>query len=153
MDKGEDGSAVALQKITPKNDPEQSHANPIFSMETESGPPAYIGPSEPEENQQNGDMLEEVNSDEKRYKKRATSPSNVSINGDMQKFDSLLAVDSNNKESRKRHKSDGAVPNTPVSKTFLDPNKKNSMYESKSTISGVKFDDSFIGKSLIVSLI
>ncbi|XP_060581235.1 solute carrier family 4 member 11-like [Ruditapes philippinarum] len=148
MDKGEEENAVALKNITPKNDPQHSHANPIFSMETESGPPPYIGPPDTGGSSQNGDILEEGITDERKYTKRATSPSDVSLNGDIQKLDSMLTVGSSSSDTRKRHKSDGALPTTPVSKTFLDPNnKKNSMYESKSTISGVKFDDSFIDES------
>ncbi|XP_053399229.1 solute carrier family 4 member 11-like isoform X2 [Mercenaria mercenaria] len=150
MDKGQEENGIALQKITSKADSANSHANPIFSMETESdsGPPPYIGPSDGGENSRSGDIPGGGHLDDKGYQKRATSPSNISINGDIQKLDSLLAVDGTNVETRKRHKSDGAVPNTPVGKTFLDPNnKKSSMYESKSTISGVKFDDSFIDES------
>jgi hypothetical protein len=154
MDKGEEENAVALKNITPKNDPQHSHANPIFSMETESGPPPYIGPPDTGGSSQNGDILEEGITDERRYTKRATSPSDVSLNGDIQKLDSMLTVGSSSSDTRKRHKSDGALPTTPVSKTFLDPNnKKNSMYESKSTISGVKFDDSFIGTCSTILLL
>lgn len=55
---------------------------------------------------------------------------------------------------RRRHRSEGALntltitnnATSPKSNNLLDPNyRKNSMYESRSTISGVKFDDSFIG--------
>ncbi|XP_060064825.1 solute carrier family 4 member 11-like [Ylistrum balloti] len=54
---------------------------------------------------------------------------------------------------RRRHRSEGALNTLTVtnnaasqkSGNLLDPNyRKNSMYESRSTISGVKFDDSFI---------
>ncbi|OWF45125.1 sodium bicarbonate transporter-like protein 11 isoform X2 [Mizuhopecten yessoensis] len=53
---------------------------------------------------------------------------------------------------RRRHRSEGALNTltitnnaaSPKSNNLLDPNRKNSMYESRSTISGVKFDDSFI---------
>lgn len=47
---------------------------------------------------------------------------------------------------RRRHKSEGSVHVSPSRSDHLIPNKKNSMYESRSTISGVRFDDSYIGK-------
>lgn len=144
----EEENGIALKQIVRKPESAQSHANPIFSMETESdkGPPPYIGPSG--RHPGNCDILEDGQMDDKGLMKRSTSPSNISINGDIQRLDSLLAVEHGNLETRKRHKSDGAVPNTLPSKSFLDPNnKKNSLYESKSTISGVKFDDSFIDES------
>lgn len=148
MDKGLEENGIALKKIVPRPDSANSHANPIFSMETESdtGPPPYIGPSGSRQQSGNGEGRggQEVERD---FITQAVSPSNISINGDIQKLDSLLAVEHGNVETRKRHKSEGAVPTSPPSKSFLDPNnRKNSMYESKSTISGVKFDDSFIGK-------
>ena len=46
---------------------------------------------------------------------------------------------------RRRHKSEGSVQISPCRPDNLTPNKKNSMYESRSTISGVRFDDCFIG--------
>ena len=62
-----------------------------------------------------------------------------------------LAVDEG-AASRRRHKSESALPGSPTKSPantngFLNPNyRKASMYESRSTISGVKFDDPFIGK-------
>ncbi|KAK3100091.1 hypothetical protein FSP39_014604 [Pinctada imbricata] len=61
-----------------------------------------------------------------------------------------LSVDKD--ASRRRHKSESAVPASPTKSTgsngFLNPNyRKGSMYESRSTISGVKFDDPFIDET------
>lgn len=52
---------------------------------------------------------------------------------------------------RRRHKSDGAIPaatlnSQPSGNNHLSPNqRKNSMFGSRSTISGIKFDDPYIG--------
>lgn len=60
---------------------------------------------------------------------------------------SPLDIASDDEGGRKRrHKSEGSVHVSPSRSDHLIPNKKNSMYESRSTISGVRFDDSYIGK-------
>lgn len=156
-------NGIALQQITlkPDGNVNQSHANPSFHMEneSESGPPPYPG----RENGQiaststsNGDVCQrEITPTSSSTDQTGNdlsslnSPrSNVSSNGEIQKLDSLLSVEGIALDKRKRHKSEGCVPSSPNAKAFLDPSnlRKNSMYESKSTISGVKFDDSFIGE-------
>lgn len=141
-------NGIALQNITPLVDSPHSHANPIFTMESDgnTGPPPYIGPAD---GSTNGALSSGNHSN---GSSSQTSPLTVSISNDVQKLDTLKATDQSNTDTRKRHKSEGGVPNSPVGKTFLDPNnKKSSMYESKSTISGVKFDDSFIGELNVLS--
>ncbi|CAC5399639.1 SLC4A11 [Mytilus coruscus] len=48
---------------------------------------------------------------------------------------------------RRRHKSEGSVQIATSRSNHSIPNKKNSMYESRSTISGVRFDDPFIDEN------
>ena len=138
-------NGISLQQITMRTDDNahQSHANPNFYMESESesGPPPYTSPvNGGVQTANNGDVFTE-----------GTTPANGEpgrTNGDIQKIDSLLSVDNSSSDIRKRHKSEGGLPSNVQSNTLLDPEslRKNSMYESKSTISGVKFDDSFIGE-------
>lgn len=143
-------NGIALQQITMKTDGNvhQSHANPNFYMESESesGPPSYSG-------QENGTSHSASNGDvftsgtNPTFSKSDTTQISHSPNGETQNLDSLLSVENAALDGRKRHKSEGCVPTT---KSLLEPTnlRKNSTYESKSTISGVKFDDSFIGKLL-----
>lgn len=149
MDNGHEENGIVLKEIRPRLDAVISHANPSFSMESDMAPPPY-GPADGRHQPRN----DEIPGSSPRLVQPSLSPTNIGVNGDTQKLDTLLSVEHTNVEVRKRHKSDGAMPNSPPSKTFLDPNnKKNSMYESKSTISGVKFDDSFIGKLYILFIL
>lgn len=79
---------------------------------------------------------------------RSHSSSSQSFNSDIQKSDSLLTVDSISVDKRKRHRSEGATPKVLPCISYLDPNSRtNSFYGSKSTISGVRFEDSFVDES------
>ena len=144
MESPHDDNNVELQQVTVLTpDSPSCHGNPSFTMELDNskGPPPYIGPSGGGTFTTNGDIMfpnEGTNTP------RSSSPGpEFYTNGDVIKSASRLSVRS---DTRKRHKSEGATPNTP-GKSFLDPNnRKGSIYESKSTLSGAKFDDSFIGK-------
>ena len=151
MESPHDDNHVELRQVTVLTTPESPscHGNPSFTMDIENskGPPPYIGPRGGGTVHRNGDM---IFANEGTDTPRSTSPvpecfTNGDVkNGDMNKSCSLLSV---RQDTRRRHKSEGATPNTPR-KSFLEPNnRKGSIYESKSTLSGAKFDDSFIGKS------
>ncbi|VDH99436.1 Hypothetical predicted protein, partial [Mytilus galloprovincialis] len=80
------------------------------------------------------------------------SPSDNSVDsvGHYRKGGYLSPLDSASEDEgggRRRHKSEGSVQVAPVRPNHLIPNKKNSMYESRSTISGVRFDDPFIDEN------
>ncbi|KAL3878327.1 hypothetical protein ACJMK2_030690 [Sinanodonta woodiana] len=65
--------------------------------------------------------------------------------------ESKLTVDTH--EGRRRHKSEGAL-HLEINSKYLDPMKRSAVYDSKSTISGIKFEDSFLddsGTTLIYS--
>ena len=147
-DKGDD-NGVVLQSIKPHF---ESHTNPSFSMESETdAPPPYSSPKDRYRKRDNSGITTTPDNmvDASNGSKGVVfqSLSNGSVEKDGEKMDSSLSGESSHLDIRKRHKSEGAVPNSPSSKTFLDPNyRKNSMYESKSTISGAKFEDSFVGK-------
>ena len=83
------------------------------------------------------------------------SPSDNSVDsvGHYRKGGYLSPLDSASDDEgggRRRHKSEGSVQVAPVRPNHLIPNKKNSMYESRSTISGVRFDDPFIGEFIFL---
>ncbi|KAL4230219.1 hypothetical protein ACF0H5_010604 [Mactra antiquata] len=153
MDPGMEENGIALQNVTPIVESPHSHANPIFTMENDgnTGPPPYIGPTD---GNSNGAVPTAGNHSDNGSTNQM-SPKTVSINEETQNADRLMTTDHTFADTRKRHKSEGGIPNSPVGKSFLDPNdRQNSMYESKSTISGVKFDDSFVdeaGTTLIYS--
>ncbi|XP_063414331.1 solute carrier family 4 member 11-like [Mytilus trossulus] len=80
------------------------------------------------------------------------SPSDNSVDsvGHYRKGGYLSPLDTTSDDEgggRRRHKSEGSVQVAPVRPNHLIPNKKNSMYESRSTISGVRFDDPFIDEN------
>ncbi|XP_052793413.1 solute carrier family 4 member 11-like isoform X2 [Mya arenaria] len=147
MDKGKEDAGIKLTDIQtdglPSEGPESphTHANPMFSMETEADAtlPPYGSPGKGVPNGHNGDIQDDS---------PIRSSSNHSERGVVFTTPGTgESVDVH--DTRKRHKSDGAHPNASSSKTLLDPSnlRKTSVYESKSTISGVKFDDSFIDES------
>ena len=145
MESPHDDNNVELQNVTVVT-PESphSHGNPSFSMDMENGkgPPPYLGPGGGGQGHRNGHLIQAIDG---RDTPRSSSPGPEFIsNGDVIKSDSHLSVKS---DTRKRHKSEGATPSSTPGKSFLDPNnRKGSIYESKSTLSGARFDDSFIGK-------
>lgn len=150
---GDQENGIALQQITmkPEGSTHETHTNPNFYMETESesGPPPYPGKENGGiQTVSNGDVHTEDVHPSTQDHRTDNLHSNTDTNGDIQRPDGLLSVEPVSIDKRKRHKSEGAIPSTTQSKTFLDPSnlRKSSMFESKSTISGVKFDDSFIGK-------
>ncbi|KAK3576412.1 hypothetical protein CHS0354_026747 [Potamilus streckersoni] len=58
--------------------------------------------------------------------------------------ESKLTVDT--LDGRRRHKSEGAL-HLEIKSPYLDPIKRSAVYDSKSTISGIKFEDSFLDES------
>ena len=126
--KGTGNGGVELQQITVVTETD----NPSFEPESNTGPSHYINNNSGASPTTSNDGMHD--------------PQSVA-NGD-----TLSPPDTN--IGRKRHKSDGAIgngtSNTSIQKSnLLDPNRKNSMYESKSTISGIPFDDSFLGKIIL----
>lgn len=120
--------------------------NPAFTIESEGqGPPPYSNKQKPGQNtKQSADWKNgNVNGHVTTINVPQASPKNAEGGG-------LSPPDTGG--GRRRHRSEGALNTltvsnnsaSPKSNNLLDPNRKNSMYESRSTISGVKFDDSFI---------
>ena len=164
MESPHDDNHVELQQVTVVTPESPScYGNPSFAheMDNHKGPPPYNGPGAggghveaQGQGHMNGNVIHSTEiSDSDTPRSRSTSPlppewfssSNGVVNSN-----SRLSV---NLDMRKRHKSEGALPTSSPGKSFLDPNnKKGSIYESKSTLSGVKFDDSFIGRYLCANL-
>ena len=162
MESPHDGNHVELQQVTVVTPESPScYGNPSFATDVDNnkGPPPYIGPGGgggqgqvKGEGHMNGDLIhaaEQSGSDTPRSTSPIPERFSSMTNGDVVKSSSRLSV---NIDTRKRHKSEGALPSSSPGKSFLDPNNKKggSIYESKSTLSGARFDDSFIGTYLCV---
>ena len=167
MESPHDDNHVELQQVTVVTPESPScYGNPSFANDVDNhkGPPPYNGPGAGGgqveatghgQGHMNGNVIHtNERSESEAPRSRSASPLPPewfsSSNNGVVKSNSRLSV---NLDNRKRHKSEGALPTSSPGKSFLDPNnKKGSIYESKSTLSGVKFDDSFIGECAICFL-
>lgn len=151
---------VELQQVTVvtiDNDSSARKKNPELTINQDPGPPPYK-----EQNGiysiSNGSVPSTPTFNKTSRISPPSSPfgNNITFDGDDSGLSprtnrsNTLSVDSA-QSARRRHKSEGQLPGSPGKSMYLDPNRKSSTYESRSTISGIKFDDSYIGKYLFYS--
>ncbi|KAJ8297882.1 hypothetical protein KUTeg_024413 [Tegillarca granosa] len=144
---------VELQQVTVvtiDNDSSAQNENPELTINQDSGPPPYK-----EQNGlyslSNGSVPSTPTFTPSNRISPPSSPfgNNMTFDGDVSGLSprtgrsNTLSVDSAH-SARRRHKSEGQLPGSPGKPMYLDPNRKSSTYESRSTISGIKFDDSYI---------